>query len=191
MTAFADHTDFATRIGLDDMTSDENTRADSLLADASDIIREEVKRGELGLITDETITMPGTSDESILLPSTPVISVSEVLLAGEPLLEGEDWYLDGNLIVRLPVTRTIILDGLADEMSAFPLGTAGFGWPAETLQITYTHGYAEIPGKVKQICLEMVTRLGQPWQRRPRDRRRHQRRLRQHALLPDRDGPHR
>lgn len=159
MTAFADHTDLATWLGLDDMTTDENNRADSLLADASDIIREEVKRGQLGIVTDETIRMNGTSDESILLPSTPVISVSAVTLDGEPLTEGHDWYLDGNMIVRLPVTRAVILDGIADEMSTFPLGTAGFGWPEQTLEITYTHGYPEIPGKVKTICLAMVVRV--------------------------------
>lgn len=159
MTAFADHDDFAARIGLDDMTSDENDRADALLATASDIIRDEVKRGVLDLVTDETIQMRGTSDESIILPSTPVISVSSVILDGVPLSEGADWYLDGNMIVRLPVMRAVILDGLADEMSTFPLGTAGFGWPEQLLEITYTHGYAEIPGKVKAVCLEMVVRV--------------------------------
>ena len=157
-TAFADHDDLATRLGVT-LTSDQETRADALLADASDIIREEVKRGDLNLETDETITMRGTSDESIELPSTPVISVSSVTLDGVPLTEGHDWYVDGNMIVRLPVTRDVILDGISDEMAAFPLGTAGFGWPEQTLEITYTHGYAQIPGKVKTICLEMVTRV--------------------------------
>lgn len=156
--AFATHDDLATRLGVTLSTNDQ-TRADALLADASDIIREEVKRGDLNYEIDETITMRGTSDESIELPSTPVISVSAVTLDGQPLVEGHDWYLDGNMIVRLPVTRAVILDGIADEMSTFPLGTAGFGWPEQTLEITYTHGYQTIPGKVKTICLEMVVRI--------------------------------
>jgi len=156
--SFASIDDFATRLGVP-LTPADRDRASMLLADASDIIREEVKRGALNLVTDETITMRGTSDETIELPSTPVISVSSVTLDSEPLVEGHDWYLDGNLICRLPVTRDVILDGISDEMAAFPLGTAGFGWPEQTLQITYTHGYTEIPGKVKTICLEMVVRV--------------------------------
>lgn len=158
LTAFADHNDLAVWLGLDDMTEDEAERADALLADASNVIREEVSRGDLGLITDETISMPGTNDESILLPSTPVVSVSSVTLAGEALLEGSDWYLDGNLLVRQPANRTVLLAGGTDE-PFYPLGTVGFGTPRQTLEITYTHGYAEIPSMVKTICLAMVVRV--------------------------------
>lgn len=153
---FANSDDLATRLGLA-LTPEERDRADSLLAIASDLIRDEVKCGQLTLLT-ETIQLRGTSDESIELPSTPVVSVASVTLDGEPLVEGSDWYLDGNMIVRLPVSRAVILDGLADAQAAFPLGTASFGWPEQTLEITYTHGYAEIPGKVRAICMEMVVR---------------------------------
>lgn len=153
--AFASPNDLATWLGID-LTSEEAERADALLTDASNIIREEVKRGDLGLVTDETITMNGTTDESILLPSTPVVSVSAVTIDGAPLVEGSDWYLDGNMIVRLPAT-SVILNGI--DGATFPAITPGFGSPRQTLQITYTHGYPEIPGKVKTICLGMVVRV--------------------------------
>jgi hypothetical protein len=153
LTAFADHNDLATWLGIDDMTEEEAERADALLADVSNVIREEVDHGDLGLVTDETITMPGTNDESILLPSTPVVSVSEVTLDGTPLVEGTDWYLDGNMIVRRG--GLAFLAGIAETFSL----SGGFGWPNQTLAITYTHGYAEIPGKVKTICLQMVVRV--------------------------------
>src|SRR5574337_1193367 len=51
------------------------TRADTLLDLASDVIRNEVKQ-QIGLVTDDEITIPGTTDERILLPERPVISVA-------------------------------------------------------------------------------------------------------------------
>jgi hypothetical protein len=42
----------------------------------------------------------------------------------------------------------------------FPMGR-GFGFAAETLTVTYTHGYdtASMPGIVKAVCLEAAVRV--------------------------------
>lgn len=155
MTAFATNADLATRLGVT-LTSEMETRADALLADASDVIRDEV--GQQITETTETITIPGTTDERILLPQRPVISVASVTLDGTELGEGTDWFLEGNEIVRMPSSITLGVDTIINSEFSFPLGT-GFGWEEQTLTITYTHGYATVPGKVKAICLEMVVRV--------------------------------
>lgn len=155
MTAFATHDDLASRLGVT-LTTAMQTRADALLELASDVIRDEV--GQQIDEATETITMPGTTDERFPLPQRPVISVASVELDGKALAEGTDWYLDGNEIVRIPASVTLGVGGLLDTSYVFPLGT-GFGWEENTLSITYTHGYTDIPGKVKSICLEMVVRV--------------------------------
>lgn len=156
MTAFADHTDLASRLGLT-LTTDEETRGDALLAIASGIIQETA--GQLiGLVTDDEIEIPGTTDERILLPERPVVSVASVFLGAVELGAGTDWFLDGDEIVRIPSSLTLGVGGLLDTEFTFPLGT-GFGWEEQTLTITYTHGYATIPSTVKAICLEMVVRV--------------------------------
>jgi len=146
MTQFATAAEFAARFGIT-LTDDEETRADGLLAMASGLIQDEVKQ-TIALVEDDVLTMPGTSDDRITLPERPVVSIASVELAGTPLVEDSDWYLDHGTIIG-----TIVDD-------AWP-SSGGFGVPTQTLQITYTHGYDddEIPGIVKGVCLEVVVRV--------------------------------
>lgn len=158
---FATAAEFAARIGLT-LTAAEQTRADALLQSASGLIQDATRTGgvsqTIALVEDDVLLMPGTTDEMIRLPQLPVISVASVTLDGVPLAEGSDWYLAGNAICRIPAITTVLTGGLIDEAFTFPLGT-GFGWPAQTLTITYTHGYADIPASVKAICLEASVRV--------------------------------
>lgn len=157
MTQFASHDDLANRLGLT-LTPAEQTRADSLLTLASDLIADEAKQ-KIGLVSGEVLTMPGTIEESILLPERPVVSVESVALDGDALVEGTDWYLKNDAIHRLAVVFTQGL-GMARLDAPYLLGSGiGFGWESQTLEITYTHGYSEIPGIVKAICLEAVVRV--------------------------------
>lgn len=153
MAQFATAEDFAMRMGLD-LTEDEQDRADELLILASGLIQIEAKQ-VIELVEDDEITMPGTNDERITLPERPVIEVSSVLLDQTELREGSDWYLDRNSIVRLAGTVARV-GTLIDD--TWPSGS-GFGSPTRTLEITYTHGYADIPLIVKGICLEAVVRV--------------------------------
>lgn len=152
--SFATADDLANRLGIE-LTDEEETRAETLIALASDLIRGEAKQ-TISLVEDDTLTMPGTTDERITLPERPVVEVASVTLGDAALVEGADWYLDRNTIVRL--SRTVARIGwLVDD--TWPLAT-GFGVPTRTLEITYTHGYPadELPMIVKAICLESVIR---------------------------------
>lgn len=145
MTAFATAADFADLLGIT-LTNAQNTRATNLLGRASQRIREAV--GKTIDETTETYTRPGTSDERILLPETPVISVASVAIDGTQI---STWYLAGNEIVRYGFN-------LVDRvLTDYPYG-GGFGWEQQTLTITYTHGYATIPEICRSIALEMVRR---------------------------------
>lgn len=157
MAQFATHDDLATRLGLT-LDAADQTRADALFVIVSGMIQEESKQ-TIELVTNDVFDTPGTPDEMIKLPERPVVSVSSVTLDGQPLIEDSDWYIDGDSIRRIPAVTNVITGGLIDEAFTFPLGT-GFGWPAQTLAITYTHGYdsTNIPQTVKAICLEAVIR---------------------------------
>lgn len=157
MAQFATHDDLANRLGLTLDTGDQE-RADALFEIVSGMIQDESKQ-TIELVTDDVFNTPGTPDEMIKLPQNPVVSVSAVDLDGQPLIEGSDWYIDGDAIRRIPAVTEVLTGGLIDEAFTFPLGT-GFGWPAQTLSITYTHGYDSdnVPQTVKAICLEAVIR---------------------------------
>lgn len=155
MTAFATADDLAARLGLT-LTSDEVTRATTLLTLASGLIQDETKQ-TISQVTDDVLTMRSSYAERIRLPQRPVVSVSEVTLTpqgGTPTVIGTDtYYVEGDELVR----------------SSFPVRYQQFfadwtrGWlgPLYTIAITYTHGWADdaIPPIVKAVCLEMVARV--------------------------------
>lgn len=152
MTPFATAADFAIRYGVA-LTDPETTRANALLDLASDVIRDEAKQ-KINQVEDDNYTRPGTSDERILLPERPVVSVSSVTLDD---LAIDDWYLAGNELVRKG--GTIVLS--AGNVLAEPQLSRGFGLESQTLAITYTHGYPdeEVPGWLKSLALEIVIRV--------------------------------
>jgi hypothetical protein len=159
MAEFASASDLAARLGIT-LTDVETARATALLDIASGLVQDEAKQ-TIERVDGEVYTLPGTTDETIRLPQRPVISVSSVTLDGTELVEGSDWYLDGNIVRRIPATTLVLAGGgLLEEAFSFPYGT-GFGWPTQTIAITYSHGYdaANVPQTVKAIVLEAVVRV--------------------------------
>lgn len=154
VVAFATAADLAARLGIV-LTSDEQTRATTLLAQASGLIQDVVGQ-TLALVTNDTLILPGTPEDRIKLPQRPVVSVASVSLGEIPLVEGSDWYLEGSTIYRIAAFYNRDFGMLNGP---YLLGST-FGTPLQTLTIVYTHGYtpAEIPATVKTICLEAVVR---------------------------------
>lgn len=152
MAAFATHQDFADRTGLT-LSSGEQTRADNLLARISTEIQA-VARQNIFEVADDVLVMQGTVDRRILLPERPVISVASVNLAGVDLVDGTDWFRDGDEIVRKIFTFLAV-----DALDAWTFGR-GFGYEWQTLTITYTHGYpaGQEPGFLKEIACEALVR---------------------------------
>jgi hypothetical protein len=156
-SAFATAVDLEARLGIT-FTAAEETRAAALLQIATGLIQDEAKQTVL-LVSGDVLTMKGTSDERIVLPERPVVSVASVQLDSTVLAAGTDWFVDGNELVRVPSTTIFAVSQMLDAGISFPMGT-GFGWEKQTLTITYTHGYAadEVPAVCKAVCLEAVAR---------------------------------
>lgn len=156
-TTFASTNELAARLGIV-FDATETARADILLDLATGLIIDAANGQQIALVEDDVLTMPGTTDERILLPQRPVVSIASITLDGAALVEGTDWWLDRNTIVRIPATTIVALTGIHNEMLTYPLWS-GFGWPAQTLEVTYTHGYATVPLSVKAICMEACVRV--------------------------------
>lgn len=152
MPQFASTDDLAARLGIT-LTMDEETRADILLTAASELVQDEAKQ-TIELVEDDELTIRGTTEERILLPERPVVSVASVTLDGTPLTEGGSWFVDGNELVRAGIT--MFLTGVSDSLLGYG---RGFGFEWQSLEIVYTHGYDPVPGLVKSICLEAVVRV--------------------------------
>jgi len=154
MTAFATSDDLASRLGLT-LTTAEATRVTTLLTLATGLIQDEAKQ-TISLVTDDTLSRLGTTDERILLPERPVVSISSVTLDGVPLSPHGAWFQAGNELVSAP--GIVIISGVSiDDEFGRGFGR-GFGSESQTLEIVYTHGYATIPASLKAICMEAVVR---------------------------------
>lgn len=150
MAQFATHDELAARLGLTFSTADD-TRADTLLGLASGIIQQKTKQ-TITYIAGDVYTRPGDYDTRIRLPQRPVVNVSSVILNGVTLVEGDNFYIEGDELVRLNWNAAI-------QDSTFGLPWAGWGFPWWTLQVTYDHGYQVIPEIAKTVCMEMVVRV--------------------------------
>jgi hypothetical protein len=132
------------------LTTDEQTRADALLALASQLIQEETRQ-TIALVTGDVLSRKGSFSSRIRLKERPVVSVASVVLDGVTM-DPTSYYIDRDELVRRNWSSAII-------DSSFGRPWAGWGFPYSDLVITYTHGFAVVPGLVKQICMEMVVRV--------------------------------
>lgn len=155
MSAFATASDLATRLGVT-LSSGEQTRATSLLNDASDLIRQEVKQ-DISLVQDDVLTIRGVHDRELKLPQRPLVSVASITYrdTADPAdvahtLDPENYYIDGGSLIRY---RSL---GLLNFQGA--TGNDWFG-PMYELVITYTHGHETVPTQVKTIAVEAVRRV--------------------------------
>jgi hypothetical protein len=96
-------------------------------------------RGQVGhrvnLVANDVVVLDGNGRESILLPVWPTTAVAEVLLDDEVLTEGTDYSWSEAGILRRLGCRC---------------------WPdrLRCLQVTYSHGWAEVPEDIQEAVLE-------------------------------------
>lgn len=97
-------------------------------------------RHPITLVSGDTEMLDGNGCESILLPAAPVTAVSAVELDGEALVADMDysWSADG------------FLRRLGGEV-----------WPdrLRCLQVTYSHGYAEVPEDIQEVVIDQARAL--------------------------------
>lgn len=117
----------------------DSAAADLALASASAVIRRWTRQ-TITKVIDDVVTLRVIRCDELVLPQRPVVSVSEVKVNALVL---NDWVLSGDRLLRtggwhrLPGTTTYPDPGL--------------------VQVTYTHGWAEVPDEVRAVCLDLAS----------------------------------
>jgi hypothetical protein len=91
----------------------------------------------VGLVTGDAVTLDGNGRESVLLPATHVVAVSQVLLDDEELVEGSGFsWSENGYLRRLGCGR----------------------WPdrLRCIEVTYDHGYAVIPEDIQEVVIDQA-----------------------------------
>lgn len=136
LPAFATAADLAAATQRSDLDS---ASADLALASASAVIRRWTRQS-ITLVEGDVVTLRVLHEHDLALPQRPVVAVSQVRVSGLVLL---DWVLSGDRLLRtggwrhLPGTTTYPDPGL--------------------VEVTYTHGYAEVPDEVRAVCLDLAS----------------------------------
>lgn len=137
--------DLATLLGRT-FTPEQELQAQALLDQASSVVRAYVRQDITQATTTDTFTMRRADPVLhrcrgvVTLPQRPVTDIDSVQVGG---VATEDWWQDGNeLLVR---------------SWSWDQPPAAHRPPQVT--VTYTHGWAEVPGDIKAIVLQAANRV--------------------------------
>jgi hypothetical protein len=112
--------------------------ADLALASASAVIRRWTRQ-TITRVTDDEVQLRVIDCAELVLPQRPVVSVSEVKVNALVL---NDWVLSGDRLLRTGGWRYLP-------------GTSTYPDPG-IVQVTYTHGWEDIPDEVRAVCLDLA-----------------------------------
>jgi hypothetical protein len=112
--------------------------ADLALASASAVIRSWTRQS-ITQVIDDVVKLRVLHHSELVLPQRPVTSVSRVRVNSLTLL---DWVLSGDRLLRTGGWRRLP-------------GTTTYPDPG-LVEVTYTHGYAEVPDEVRAVCLDLA-----------------------------------
>lgn len=102
-----------------------------------------------GLVVDDQVVLTPFRDRSVLLPDPPVVDVSAV--QGWVVRDGAMSWVDLH-------NYAWTTDGLMYDTAGLPGVDYEASWPVlpNSLRVTYTHGFADIPQPVKDAVLACV-----------------------------------
>ncbi|MFE9845776.1 mobile element protein [Streptomyces goshikiensis] len=94
-------------------------------------------RHEVNLVEGDVVTLDGNGRESLLLPVWPTVAVTKVLLDGKELVDGTDYSWSAAGILRRLGCQV---------------------WPdrLRCIEVTYSHGWAEIPADISDAVIEQA-----------------------------------
>ncbi len=106
--------------------------------------------------TSAAQVLPGTWDEKLELPERPVTAVTAVSIGDTALTADVDYVWDG----AHTLYRGTKVDGVLSVNGPDYLidGWGDWGGPGAQVTVTYTRGFATIPGVVKGVCLALAAR---------------------------------
>lgn len=141
MADFATVTDVANFLQVSISTGEQAAAAKRALTEASQAIRNYCRQ-HLELVEDDEITLDAKGGTRLFLPELPVIEVSEVIEDGETLTADEDYKLGAHGILHR-------------------LGGARWAKGVQIIQVTYSHGYAELPDDIVAVATRAASRAYQ------------------------------
>jgi hypothetical protein len=150
--ALATVQDLEARLGRD-LTPTEANRAETLLGDASALVRS-YTRQTFDLVEDDELVLRPVGVE-LRLPQRPVTAVASVAAVGGhdtiPDIPLTGWTFDGIDIVNV--------DGIDSNVwVSLPAWWEDHGGHPDTYRVVYTHGYATVPPEVVTVVCAMVLR---------------------------------
>ncbi|MFF4489420.1 hypothetical protein ACFY0F_23475 [Streptomyces sp. NPDC001544] len=116
----------------------DSAAADLALASASAVIRKWTRQ-TITRVTNDVATLRVIDCDELVLPQRPVVAVSEVKVHALVL---NDWVLSSDRLLRTAGWRYLP-------------GTSSYPDPG-LVQVTYTHGFDEIPDDVRAVCLDLA-----------------------------------
>ncbi|MGW4505695.1 hypothetical protein ACWENO_13750 [Streptomyces sp. NPDC004436] len=135
LPAFATAADLAAATQRSDLSAES---ADLALASASAVIRRWTRQ-QITLVTDDVVTLRILTEQELVLPQRPVLGVSQVRVNSLVL---QDWVLSGDRLLRTGGWRRLP-------------GATTYPDPG-LVEVTYSHGYDEIPDEVRAVCLDLA-----------------------------------
>jgi hypothetical protein len=107
-------------------------------------------------VLNDTVVCDPLPNLSVQLPETPVTAVSQMQWYDD--LNGTGWNTFDPSLYRFKRYGVVYMT------PAFQRWPGGFGtlrWPTDldTIQVTYTHGYATIPPPIYDVCVALAARL--------------------------------
>lgn len=156
--AFATADDFATLVNRT-LSQAETDQVELLLDLATGAIKGWTHQ-QIELVEEDVVLLAGTWADDLELPERPVVAVSSVKVNGVAIA-GEGWAWNERQLLRQGGERAFDSPpGL--DWTAVVNGPSGSGlsWagPAATIEVTYDHGFEEIPEDVRVACLSIAMR---------------------------------
>jgi len=148
LSTLAQITDVEARVGRA-VVDEERVQVQVMLEDASAVVRNYTRRD---FTQGQTTDVFRASGQAVTLPNRPVLSVEAISMVGTGGVRSmlPTWFWDGHDKVWIsggPAQYVINLPA-----SLYELGDGGL------VEITYTHGYAEIPADIVAVVAGMVVR---------------------------------
>lgn len=145
---FISRADLSDKLGFD-VTSDD--KALIAVDAACDTIRF-VTGQTINAVNGGTAILDGTGTDALPLPQRPVLNAGTVIESGGTLTLGTDYKLGANgILYRLP---GVMDSGWGTEQCR------SYWWPGrQNIEVTYSHGYAEVPASIRGVALELASRL--------------------------------
>lgn len=147
-----------------ELTPLEITNGARLITMASGLVRR-YTRQNITQVVDDVVTMPGNWSNVLDLPQRPVTAVSSVTMNGATMPSTQWRLVDDRLFVGTGSWQTDYgtmlwggpaLYGPAGSVNGPQATGASWQGPQARVQVTYTHGFAEVPADVTNVVAGMV-----------------------------------